>query len=384
MVDPIFNINDVILILTIGLSLILALFQPILPSRGKSTRILLATFFLCLTFSDIGVLLIWNEYIPTNPTVSVLVPYFYCASLLLRAPLLMLYVRSITEENFRLKRIYLIHLLPMIIAMVIIALFDIDIDRFKLDTFGMDRLLYHVIDGLWYSLKIIPLAYFIAATLTVRNYHKMLKQQHSELNETALWWLYYLTLGFVFASVWTLSLSVLAYLYRLPLGVTDNYLNFVLLIALFYYSVSHAQYLTTTKEDAEDTSEPDALVDTKPLDSTIRKIMDGINVQKLYLNQSINVEQFSEKIGVPYRDVSFAINKAFGTNFFEFINSYRIEESKQYLSDEKYIDMTIMEILMESGFNSKSSFQRFFKRFTGTSPTEFRREALQKQLSAKD
>src|SRR5690606_18669809 len=114
------------------------------------------------------------------------------------------------------------------------------------------------------------------------------------------------------------------------------YLNFVLLIALFYYSVSHAQYLTTTREDAEDTSEPDAPVDTKPLDSTIRKIIDGINVQKLYLNQSINVEQFSEKIGVPYRDVSFAINKAFGTNFFEFINSYRIEESKQYLSDEKY------------------------------------------------
>ena len=212
----------------------------------------------------------------------------------------------------------------------------------------------------------------------------MLKQQHSELNETALWWLYYLTLGFVFAGVWTLTLSVLAYLYRLPLGVTDNYLNFVLLIALFYYSVSHAQYLTTTRDDDEDTRQPDAPVDTKPLDSTIRKIMEGINVQKLYLNQSINVEQFSEKIGVPYRDVSFAINKAFGTNFFEFINSYRIEESKRYLSDEKYIDMTIMEILLESGFNSKSSFQRFFKRFTGTSPTEFRRDALQKQLPAKD
>src|SRR5690606_28610849 len=159
-----------------------------------------------------------------------------------------------------------------------------------------DRLLYHVIDGLWYSLKIIPLLYFIAATLTVRNYHKMLKQQHSELNEAALWWLYYMTLGFAFASVWLLTLRLLAYLYRLPVGVTDNYLNFVLLIALFYYSVSHAQYLTTTREDAEDTSEPDAPVDTKPLDSTIRKIMDGINVQKLYLNQSINVEQFSEKI----------------------------------------------------------------------------------------
>ena len=80
--------------------------------------------------------------------------------------------------------------------------------------------------------------------------------------------------------------------------------------------------------------------------------------------------------GEPTGALADAINKAFGTNFFEFINSYRIEESKRYLADEKYKDMTIMDILLESGFNSKSAFQRFFKRLTGISPTEFRREAL--------
>jgi len=380
MVTPIFNLNDIILILAIGLSLILALFQPIFPAKRKITKLLLAAFFMCLALSDIGIMLIWNEYIPSNKITEVLVPYFYCASLLLKAPLLIFYVRSITEENFQFKAIHSLHLIPTLIAMVVIAGFGVDVDRFKLDTFGMDAMLYQVIDGLWYSLKIIPLAYFIAATLTVWRYHKTLKQQHSVLNENALWWLYYLTLGFVFAGVWTLSLSVLAYLYRLPLGVTDNYLNFILLIALFYYSISHAQHLTTTKEenDFEDPKSAVPPIDTKPLDSTISKIMDGILNQKLYLNQSLNVEQFSAKIGVPYRDVSFAINKAFGTNFFEFINSYRIEESKRYLSDEKYVDMTVMDILLESGFNSKSAFQRFFKRLTGTSPTEFRREALRK------
>ena len=380
MITPIFNLNDIILILAIGLSLILALFQPILPAKKKLTKALLASFFLSLTLSDIGIMLIWNEYIPQTALSAMLVPYFYCCAMLLKAPLLLLYVRSITEENFQLKRIHLLHLTPMLAAVLVISSFDIDINSLKLDTFGMDALLYQVIDSLWYSLKIIPLGYFIAATFTVWHYHKTLRQQHSDVNETALWWLYYLTLGFVVAGVWTLSLSILAYFYRLPFGVTDNYLNFILLIALFYYSISHAQHLTTTKEDEEfeDPKESTAPVDTKPLDSTISKIMDGIVTQKLYLNQSLNVEQFSAKIGVPYRDVSFAINKAFGTNFFEFINSYRIEESKRYLADEKYKDMTIMDILLESGFNSKSAFQRFFKRLTGTSPTEFRREALRK------
>ena len=386
MITPIFNLNDIILILAVGLSLILALFQPILPAKKKLTKALLASFFLCLTLSDIGIMLIWNEYIPQTRLTGMLVPYFYCGALLLKAPLLLLYVRSITEENFQLKKIHLLHLIPTLVAIAVIAGFDIDINRLKLDTFGMDALLYQIIDSLWYSLKIIPLAYFIAATFTVWHYHKMLRQQHSEVNETALWWLYYLTLGFVLAGVWTLSLSVLAYFYRLPFGVTDNYINFTLLIALFYYSISHAQHLTTTKdeEEFEDPKESTAPVDTKPLDSTISKIMDGIVNQKLYLNQSLNVEQFSAKIGVPYRDVSFAINKAFGTNFFEFINSYRIEESKRYLADEKYKDMTIMDILLESGFNSKSAFQRFFKRLAGTSPTEFRREALRKAHFARE
>lgn len=383
MITPLFNLNDIILILAIGLSLILALFQPILPAKKKLTKALLAGFFLCLTLSDIGIMLIWNEYIPQTTLSDTLVPYFYCGSMLLKAPLLLLYVRSITEENFQIKRIHLFHLMPTLIALLIINSFDIDITRLKLDTFGMDALLYQVIDSLWYSLKIIPLGYFIAATVTVWHYHKMLRQQHSNVNETALWWLYYLTLGFVLAGAWTLSLSVLAYFYRLPFGVTDNYLNFILLIALFYYSISHAQNLTTTKEEEEfeDTQESTTPVDTTLLDSTISKIMDGITNQKLYLNQSLNVEQFSAKIGVPYRDVSFAINKVFGTNFFEFINSYRIEESKRYLADEKFKDMTIMDILLESGFNSKSAFQRFFKRLTGISPTEFRREALRKHYA---
>lgn len=392
MTTPVFNLNDIILILAIGLSLVLALYQLALPAKKNLTKILLAGFFICITLSDVGIMLIWNEYIPQTAMSATLVPYFYCCSMLLKAPLLILYVRSITEENFHLKRIHLLHLIPALVATVVIASFDIDINRFKLDTFGMDAVLYTVIDNLWYSLKIIPLAYFIAATFTIWRYHKMLRQQHSDVNETALWWLYYLTLGFVFAGIWTLSLSLLAYFYRLPFGVTDNYLNFILLIALFYYSISHAQHLTTTKEDEEfelpgkfeSPKETMLGVDAKPLDSTIDKIMDGIVSQKLYLNQSLNVEQFSAKIGVPYRDVSYAINKTFGTNFFEFINSYRIEESKRYLADEKYKDMTIMDILLESGFNSKSAFQRFFKRLTGTSPTEFRRESLRTAHFAKE
>ncbi|MFC6977926.1 helix-turn-helix domain-containing protein [Microbulbifer taiwanensis] len=73
------------------------------------------------------------------------------------------------------------------------------------------------------------------------------------------------------------------------------------------------------------------------------------------------------------------INKHFGTNFFEFINSYRVEEAKALLADAGRADMTVLDVLMESGFNSKSAFHRFFSRLVGMSPTEYRRQALNKK-----
>jgi AraC-like DNA-binding protein len=90
----------------------------------------------------------------------------------------------------------------------------------------------------------------------------------------------------------------------------------------------------------------------------------------------LNIEQFAKNIGISARDVSYTINKVFGKNFFEFINFYRIEAAKRLLENADQTQMTVLEVLMTSGFNSKSSFQRFFKRFTGMSPTEYRERHL--------
>ena len=61
------------------------------------------------------------------------------------------------------------------------------------------------------------------------------------------------------------------------------------------------------------------------------------------------------------------INENLYKNFFDFINTYRIEEMKKQLQGEsKY---TILGIAYESGFNSKSSFNRIFKKYTGQTPS---------------
>jgi AraC-like DNA-binding protein len=74
------------------------------------------------------------------------------------------------------------------------------------------------------------------------------------------------------------------------------------------------------------------------------------------------------------RDLSMIINRHFGANFYTFINSYRIDEAKRMLKDPAKIDITITEIYLAVGFNSKSVFYTFFKKLEGMTPTKYRQQ----------
>jgi AraC-like DNA-binding protein len=98
--------------------------------------------------------------------------------------------------------------------------------------------------------------------------------------------------------------------------------------------------------------------------------------EKPYLIPNININELSEKVDIPMRFLSQIINDSLNQNFFDFINYYRVEESKNYLTDPKCRKLNILEILYEVGFNSKSTFNKVFKEFTGLTPTEYRQQHL--------
>lgn len=156
-------------------------------------------------------------------------------------------------------------------------------------------------------------------------------------------------------------------------GITENYIIFILINALFINSVVHTHKLLTTKPET-----PKDKSDDKLTDSAIQKVQLGMEVQKLFLKQNLNIEEFSKRINLPVKEVSAVINKHYGTNFFEFMNSYRVEEAKRLLGDSQHADMTVMDVLLHAGFNSKSAFHRFFNRLVGMSPTEFRKQSMNK------
>ncbi|MEO0902667.1 MAG: helix-turn-helix domain-containing protein, partial [Bacteroidota bacterium] len=72
------------------------------------------------------------------------------------------------------------------------------------------------------------------------------------------------------------------------------------------------------------------------------------------------------------RELSILINHKMGQHFFDFVNSYRIQSAVDILKDPTKKKVTILEILYEVGFNSKSSFNTAFKKHTGHTPTTYR------------
>lgn len=376
MKDHIFNVHDVVLLMTIAECLLLAIFQAVLPVTNRLASILLASFLLCVAIGSSCILILWNGFVQINPIFDLyLLPYFLVAALLLKGPALFLYVSSLTREGFRLKVTHLWHTTPVIVAFIWIAVFNIDSRDLSFRTVDATDFSRTLADSIWHLVKVVPFIYGIAAVVQTRKYYTQLKNQYSDFSSTEPGWLNVLTLGFL--ASWTLSgISHLIAQTASPdisdsFGITDNYVTFILINALFTYSLVYAHKLLTTRpEPAKDK------VDEKLTSSAIEKVQQGMEGQKLFLKHNLNIEEFSRRVDLPVKDVSTVINKHYGTNFFEFMNSYRVEEAKRLLVDAEHADMTILDILLKAGFNSKSAFHRFFNRLVGISPTEFRKRGV--------
>lgn len=95
-----------------------------------------------------------------------------------------------------------------------------------------------------------------------------------------------------------------------------------------------------------------------------------------YLDSSLTIQNLAEQVEMPVKDLSALINLYMDKHFFDFVNEYRIEKAMQILKDSSQKELTVLEILYKVGFNSKSSFNTSFKKYTGKTPTDFRKETL--------
>ncbi|MEM1336301.1 MAG: AraC family transcriptional regulator [Bacteroidota bacterium] len=96
-----------------------------------------------------------------------------------------------------------------------------------------------------------------------------------------------------------------------------------------------------------------------------------IEKEKLYLDNEITLAAMAKKLKTSPNNLSWLLNKVYGSTFYDFINELRIKEFIQKVKDKEHVNSTLLALSLEVGFNSKSTFNKAFKSFQHETPTSF-------------
>ncbi len=121
--------------------------------------------------------------------------------------------------------------------------------------------------------------------------------------------------------------------------------------------------LSSTSGKAEDSVEN--------LGEEMAKVSNYMDMEKPYTNSKLNLVELSHQLKLPPYVLSKVINSGFGKNFFDFVNGYRVEEFKKRVDDPQFRHYTLLSIAFDVGFNSKTAFNRSFKKITNQTPSAF-------------
>ena len=155
-----------------------------------------------------------------------------------------------------------------------------------------------------------------------------------------------------------------------------QFFYFQLVLALVTYYLAVAGYLRSktielnfSETKSEEIEGRKTLLSEKELEKLKSKLQNLMQTEKPYLEPTITLTDLSKNLGVNSTVLSYAINNGFDKNFNDFINEFRIVEVKEKLKNANH--STLLGIAYDCGFNSKATFNRAFKKFTGVSPKEF-------------
>ncbi|WBV57838.1 helix-turn-helix domain-containing protein [Chryseobacterium daecheongense] len=214
---------------------------------------------------------------------------------------------------------------------------------------------------------------------TIRKHQKRIQQFSANTEGINLNWLEYIILIL-------LIINIVYVIYNLFYDSTslNAFINIAFLLVVYfvaYYSLKQKEiYPVEEKQRDELISINDEneeikrkLISDEELSRLKTKLENVMEKEKLYLDSELNLIKLAEHLSVSTHHLSYVINTGFQKNFFQFINEYRIEHAKKLLKNNETNKLSILGIAFESGFNSKTSFNTTFKKFTDQTPSEFKK-----------
>ncbi|MDT0650667.1 helix-turn-helix domain-containing protein [Autumnicola edwardsiae] len=368
-------------IISTFIALLLAIFIFSVESNNKISNKLFASFLVlnALEFSSWFMHLLFDT--PNNLTNNLLIAKDLLAYLPM--PVFYLYVLSVCYSDFKLKWKHLWHALPYLVAnLVMIPRVYLSNTAQKLELLVEYNSLYEII-FLHISLHLQAIIYLTAGFIVLGNARKIFLENYSSNTIATYKWLFQLLFFTSLLYAVALIKNILKYY-----GEDDVFNTAQTIVVLFvlgivcWYVLKALRYpnlfsgVDSKIALAHNLADNDESGINKIYDNEIQQLIYYMETEKPYFNPSLSIRNLADQMEMNSRELSILINQKLNQHFFDFINEYRIKEAMKILANPAKEQETVLEILYEVGFNSKSSFNTAFKKHTGKTPTEFRRIRL--------
>lgn len=369
---------DLLHVLTTGGAMMLAflLFSSSGPNRKANRWLSLFLLMLGLTLLD-GAFTVMGLY----PLFPFLIGYLELP-LFIIAPVLYLSVDYYVSINRRAGWMDLLHLLFFAVFTVLSLPFLLSSGRLKLAITEQD--LHRAKDTSDYVvLGIIFIqinVYWLLSLLKLIKHRRTVENISASPADIRLDWLLYFVYGIgVVIVTWmvdilwipqpTINASVAAPIYFLAIFFLGYH---VLRQAEIYpYQAQQVDDISLILADSASSTRKQLFTDTL-LENLKQKLSALMAEKKPFLNNELSLPELAAAMHLSTHELSHLINEGFGENFYQFINRYRVSESKRLLLSEQNAHLSMVGIAFAAGFNSKTAFNTTFKKMTGLSPSAFK------------
>jgi AraC-like DNA-binding protein len=233
-------------------------------------------------------------------------------------------------------------------------------------------------------MAIVPGCYAVMGLVELRRYQKSLPDEYSYTENINLNWLKWL--------VFTILILFLVLFLFIRFGTQTHlasgdtlfvYVGALLSLYVFlvgYFGFRQSNLFVSAKREMSvenmriDVPYKKSGVDRSAVEQIYLRLLRHMEIQKPFLRNDLSLALLANQLSINSNQLSQVINQKSGSNFFVFVNRYRVEEVKIKLLDPSLSHLSILGIAYDCGFRSKSAFNRIFKEITGVGPREFQRE----------
>ena len=297
---------------------------------------------------------------------------------LLQGVLLYFYVSTVTDQAPKNKWIPFLHLIPALLAYCYMIPFYLLPASEKIEIFkkegGEEYATFMAV--LMGAVFLSGVVYVIWCSLLLKKHKANIRTQFSDIEEINLSWLQFLVYGL--GLVWALVIIT-----REDLLIYQAVAVFVILIGFFgiqqkniFNNSSEAYQKLSVKNQEEDevpkpTKEKYQNSGLTDAETHFQKLNNLMIEGAFFKKSSLSLSELANELDLHPNYISQIINDNGGQSFYDYVNTFRVNEFKKLIALPENQKYTLIALAYECGFNSKSSFNRYFKKITGETPSQY-------------